>query len=309
MAEVYSGFANVYDKFMEATPYEQWGAFLHNTIKKYGVSEAKLQKSVKIQSTEAVAEAGNIQCVEAEAEAKFIQNAETEEVVNDQIPEQNMEDALDEERNLILDLGCGTGKMTKLLADYGYDVMGVDMSVDMLLEAKKRMPDTLFLCQDMRELELYCTVGTVVSLCDSINYITEPEELLEVFSLVNNYLYPGGLFIFDFNTRYKYEKVIGNQTIAEAREDCAFIWENFYDKKTCINQYDVTFFVKEEAYERFEETHIQRGYTLKEIKGLLLEAGLECLFFVDADTKKRPTRTSERIFAVARECTKKNRGV
>ena len=83
----------------------------------------------------------------------------------------------------------------------------------------------------MREFELYGTVGAVVSICDSLNYILEEEELLQVFSLVNNYLFPEGVFIFDFNTVYKYETVIGDTTIAENREECSFIWDNYYDEE------------------------------------------------------------------------------
>ena len=97
-----------------------------------------------------------------------------------------------------MDLGCGTGTMTEKLADYGYDMIGVDNSEDMLeLAMEKRMEsgkDILYLLQDMREFELYGTVRAIVSVCDSVNYITEPEELEEVFRLVNNYLDPKGVF-------------------------------------------------------------------------------------------------------------------
>ena len=133
---------------------------------------------------------------------------------------------------LVLDLGCGTGTVTELLADAGYDMIGVDNSCDMLeiAEEKKEKSghDILYLMQDMREFELYGTVRAVVSVCDSVNYILEEEDLLEVFSLVNNYLDPGGMFIFDMNTRYKYEQM-GDCTIAENREESSFIWDNFYD--------------------------------------------------------------------------------
>ena len=122
-------------------------------------------------------------------------------------PERNAEDALVSERNLVLDLGCGTGTLTEMMYRRGYDMIGVDMSRDMLnaaMEKREKSGDSiLYLNQDMRELELYSTVGTVYSVCDSLNYILEEEELLTVFSLVNNYLYPGGIFIFDFNTVYK----------------------------------------------------------------------------------------------------------
>ena len=104
---------------------------------------------------------------------------------------------------IVLELGCGTGTMTEILAGYGYDMIGVDNSEDMLeLAMEKRMKsghDILYLLQDMQEFELYGTVRAAVSVCDSVNYITEPEELEEVFRLVNNYLDPGGIFLFDFN--------------------------------------------------------------------------------------------------------------
>lgn len=123
------------------------------------------------------------------------------------------------EDGILLDLGCGTGTMTEKLADYGYDMIGVDNSEDMLeLAMEKRMEsgkDILYLLQDMREFELYGTVRAIVSVCDSVNYITEPEELEEVFRLVNNYLDPKGVFLFDFNTVYKYKEVMGDTVIAE----------------------------------------------------------------------------------------------
>ena len=135
----------------------------------------------------------------------------------------------------------------------------------------------LYLCQDMREFELYGTVAAVYSICDSINYITEPKELQTVFELVNNYLDPGGLFIFDFNTEYKYREVIGDTVIAENRDEGSFIWENAYDEETKINEYDLTIFVpsgEKELYEKHEEVHFQRGYTLEEMKKLLEAAGM-----------------------------------
>ena len=107
---------------------------------------------------------------------------------------------------LVLDLGCGTGTMTELLAEAGYDMIGVDNSEEMLEIAREKQiksgHEILYLLQDMREFELYGTVGAVFSICDSLNYITEPEELKQVFRWVNNYLDPGGIFIFDFNTEY-----------------------------------------------------------------------------------------------------------
>lgn len=223
------------------------------------------------------------------------------------------EDALDSERNLVVDLGCGTGTLTELMYQKGYDMIGVDNSESMLgIAMDKRLEsqsEILYLLQDMRELELYSTVGTVISVCDSVNYILEEEELEQVFSLVNNYLYPGGIFIFDFNTDYKYREIIGDTTIAENREDCSFIWENYYDEEFGINQYDVTVFVQEEEelFLRFTETHYQKGYTAEQITRLLKRAGLGIVEILDADTNGPVNEESERVLVVAKEQGKKGK--
>lgn len=210
---------------------------------------------------------------------------------------------------LLLELGCGTGAMTELLSKAGFDMIGIDNSGEMLnIASKKREEsgeDILYLLQDMREFELYGTVKAIVSICDSVNYVTEKEELIEVFRLVNNYLDPKGLFLFDFNTAYKYREVIGDTTIAENREDCSFIWDNFYYEEECINEYDLTIFVKDNleknTYHKFQETHYQRGYELEEMKEMLALAGMEFVCAYDDYTKEAVHAESERIFVVARE--------
>lgn len=210
---------------------------------------------------------------------------------------------------ILLDLGCGTGNMTELLSEKGYDMIGVDYSGEMLNVAMDKRARSgrqiLYLQQDMREFELYGTVRAVVCVCDSLNYLLEEEEIEDTFRLVNNYLDPGGLFLFDFNTVYKYETVIGDATIAENRDNCSFIWENFYEEEGQINEYDLTVFVKEqeeeELFRKFTETHYQRGYTLQQIKRLLEKSGLVFMDALDADTLEEVTDTSERIFCVARE--------
>lgn len=210
---------------------------------------------------------------------------------------------------LVLDLGCGTGTMTELLAADGYDMIGVDNSEEMLEIAREKQiksgHEILYLLQDMREFELYGTVGAVFSICDSLNYITEPEELKQVFRWVNNYLDPGGIFIFDFNTEYKYREVLGNQVIAEDRDECSFIWENYYNHTSMINEYELTLFVREDEeaslYRKYQESHFQKAYTLREMRGLLEKAGLKFVAAYDAYTKKAPMYTSERITVIARE--------
>ena len=209
---------------------------------------------------------------------------------------------------LVLDLGCGTGNMTELLASAGYDMIGVDNAEEMLEIAMEKREksghDILYLLQDMREFELYGTVKAIVSICDSINYITEEEDLLEVFRLANNYLDPKGIFIFDFNTVYKYREVLGNQTIAEDREDCSFIWDNYYYEDEQINEYELSLFIKEresDLYRKYQEMHYQKAYELETIKGLVEESGLEFVAAFDAFTRNKPTEISERVYVVARE--------
>ncbi len=215
------------------------------------------------------------------------------------------------EDGLILELGCGTGSVTELLADRGYDMIGIDNSMDMLeIAMDKKIEsghDILYLLQDMREFELYGTVRAVVSICDSMNYILEDEDLLEVFKLVNNYLDPGGVFIFDMNTIYKYAEIMGESTIAENREEGSFIWDNYYDEENDINEYDLAIFIPEDEdglYRKYEEIHYQRGYQLERVKELLEEAGLAFVTAYDAFTKEPPKETSERIYVIAKEQVK-----
>lgn len=215
---------------------------------------------------------------------------------------------------LVLDLGCGTGTLTELLAESGYDMIGVDVSEEMLeLAVEKREAsghDILYLLQDMREFELYGTVKAVISVCDSVNYITEEADLLQVFRLVNNYLDPGGIFLFDLNTVYKYEILLGENTIAENREEGSFIWENYYDPEEKLNQYDLTLFIRQDdgLYRKCEETHFQRAYSADRIRRLLREAGMEFLKICDADTGQEPSETTERIHVIAREHGKETEG-
>ena len=323
--EAYTDFAEVYDTFMGDVPYEEWADFLASLIEAYGVSRPvrepgevqeleEAPESGEVQEFEEVPESGYIQELEEVPESGYIQeleeapeSGEVQELEEVQEEPGVTEDALISERNLVLDLGCGTGTITELLYEKGYDMIGVDSSEEMLqiaLDKKfETRSDILYLCQDMRELDLYSTVGTVVSVCDSLNYLLMDEDVLQTFHLVNNYLFPGGIFIFDFNTIYKYEEVIGDTTIAENREDCSFIWENFYSCEDHINEYDVTVFERQEddLYRRFTETHYQRGYTLEEMKTFLEKAGLIFVTALDEKTHKAPTETSERIYVIARE--------
>ncbi|MFU0828299.1 MAG: Glycine/sarcosine N-methyltransferase [Lachnoclostridium sp.] len=282
--KAYTGFAQVYDTFMDNVPYDEWADYLTGLLQEYGVKDG-----------------------------------------------------------LVLELGCGTGNVTRRLAKKGYDMIGIDNSIEMLEIAREKEYDfdmetenlydadfqnereksnpILYLLQDMRDFELYGTVGAVVSICDSINYITSEEDLLKVFRLVNNYLDPGGIFIFDMNTEYKYKTLLGDKTIAENREECSFIWENYYDEKRQVNEYNVTIFVKAEKddtdngggnnendlFVRFQETHYQKAYSIERIKDLLLQAGMEFVAVYDAFTRNKPDEHSERVYFIAKEKYQKNK--
>ena len=229
--EAYTGFAQVYDKFMDNIEYDKWCEYLVSILKEYGVNYG-----------------------------------------------------------IVLDLGCGTGNITELLADKGYDMIGVDYSQEMLNMAIEKRKKTSY-------------NGTKETNC--INYIPEFEDLVTTFQLVNNYLAPGGIFVFDLKTIELYRS-IGESVIAEDREDCSFIWDNYFDEEDCINEYMLSIFVKgdDNRYDKFSEEHYQRAYTVEEIKEALNLAGLEFVTVYDAFTRNEPNSESERIYVVARECQK-----
>ncbi|MDD3360138.1 MAG: class I SAM-dependent methyltransferase [Hespellia sp.] len=213
------------------------------------------------------------------------------------------------EDGVIADLGCGTGSMTEFLAQSGYEMIGIDNSEDMLSiateKAKRSGLDILYLLQDMCEIELYSSVNAFVSICDSVNYITEPENLVQMFRNLAPYLEEGGVIIFDFNTEHKYRDVIGDTTIAENREECSFIWDNYYYEEEKINEYELSLFIREEQdsslYRKFEETHYQKAYTLADMKYIISESGLKLEHAYDAFTRNEATEMSERIYMIIRK--------
>ena len=216
------------------------------------------------------------------------------------------------EPKLCLELGCGTGNITTRLAKAGVSMIGVDLSEEMLMVAREKSQslglDILYLQQDMRDFELYGTVNCIMSLFDSLNYITQEEDLRKVFSLVNNYLHPGGLFLFDMNTEYKCKEVLAQNTFAQTNEHAAYIWENYYDEETAINEFYMNFFVESPEgsgkYERREEIHYERAYGVDTVCRLVKESGLELLGVFDGYSFKEPDRQTERIFVVAKEVMK-----
>lgn len=205
---------------------------------------------------------------------------------------------------LVCELGCGTGNVTLPLAKKGYEMIAIDLSDNMLMIAREKAYDEdqqiLFLQQDMREFELYGTVDGIISVCDSCNYIDE-EGLKQFFRLVENYLEDEGLFIFDLNTRYKFESVFADQTFTEVGDDFAIIWENRFDPISGCNEYCVTGFMEESedgVYRRFEEVHMEYTFEHEHVQRWLEEAGLKVITAYDNYNFEPAHAESERVVYV-----------
>ncbi len=213
---------------------------------------------------------------------------------------------------LVLDLGCGTGSMTLELAGRGYDMIGVDASAEMLSKAYERMWSSgrsgiLFLQQDMRELELYGTVGAVVSTLDCVNYLTEEGDLDRCFALVHNYLDPNGVFVFDVNTPYKFQHVYGDQAyILEEADGSAFCgWQNDYDPQSGLCRFLLSVFTEEAdgRYVRQDEEQTERCYSRAELESALARAGFTDVAFFGGMDLSAPTACTERWY-IAAKCEK-----
>lgn len=207
----------------------------------------------------------------------------------------------------VIDLGCGTGGASLPLAARGLDVIGVDISPEMLAEADHKAHQAgvslRLACQDMTVLDLGIEADCILSLCDSLNYLTEDGQLETAFARVAAHLKPGGLFLFDLNTEYKFREILGDNIFASAEEDAAYIWENSYDGETKINEYDVSFFIEDEEsglYERVREYHYERAYSVEEVTRALEENGMIPVAVCDGYRFAPPTEESERLFFAAR---------
>ncbi|MDO5475929.1 MAG: class I SAM-dependent methyltransferase [Eubacteriales bacterium] len=274
--DAYTSFAYVYDTFMDQEPYEEWADRVCAFLEKYGLPQS-------------------------------------EEGLYTDVASPDMDD-IENERRIVVDLGCGTGKFTELLAGRGYDMIGIDLSEDMLAIAQERRIssglDILYSLQDMRDFELYGAAGAMVSVGDSINYLLEEEGLESMFRCVQRALLPGGVFVFDFKTIHLYRDVIGDRTIAEDRGACAFIWDNYYDPETCINEYDLAVFVAQDLqdlprrhgclFRRYDEVHRQRGYEPDQLQRAAEKAGLVWITARDAETGGPVTAQTGRVMAAVR---------
>jgi len=203
---------------------------------------------------------------------------------------------------LIVDLACGTGNMTLPLSKLGYEMIGIDISTDMLAIAQQKSYEAgcniLFLAQDMRQLDLYGTVDAVICVCDGMNYILELDELAGVFERVKLFLNPGGIFMFDMNTEYKFKEVLGNRSFeATVPNGASYVWDNNYDEARKINEYHVLFYTNEKGTEagHFKEMHKQRAYCIDEILTMLKNAGFSKVSVTHEYTNEPPRLDSERV--------------
>jgi cyclopropane fatty-acyl-phospholipid synthase-like methyltransferase len=209
--------------------------------------------------------------------------------------------------SMILELGCGTGSFGIEMAKRGYEMICLDLSTEMLdcaaEKAEKEDLDILLLNQDMCNFELYGTVDVIVCLLDSFNYLTKDLQVKKLFKLVHNYLNPGGLFIFDVNTEYKFKNTLANNFFYEINEDVTYIWENEFNPKTKKARFDLTFFVKreDELYERFDETHFERAYSNDEIMAFINDSDLEFIKIYDELKLKKPVEQSQRNFYICKK--------
>lgn len=247
--EAYTGFAYVYDEFMDNIPYEEWSEYLIKLLVEQGVTKGMS----------------------------------------------------------VADLGCGTGTVTQILDKAGYECVGIDNAPDMLTIATEKMYEEeqqiIYSLQDMREFELPYEVDAMISIADSMNYITSKEDITSVFQCVKEGLKQGGVFIFDLKTIHFFRDILADNTYAENREDSAFIWDNIYDEQTRNNEYDLAVFIRNEqgSFDRFEENHFQHGFTQEEVLSAAQAAGLQVVAAYDAFTKEPPKSESERLYYILRK--------
>lgn len=206
-----------------------------------------------------------------------------------------------------LDLGCGTGTLTVPLAQKGWQVTAVDLSADMLAvadaKAREAGVQVHWVQQDMRELQVGTGFDLVISMCDSLNYITKLSELQRVFQQANQALRAGGILLFDLNSYFKLSQVFGDNVFTVNEEEIAYIWENEFDSQEQVCLMDITFFVQEANgyFRRFSEFHQERAYQVSEIQQALVNAGFQVLGIYAEQTFVEPDAETERIYYVAQK--------
>lgn len=208
--------------------------------------------------------------------------------------------------SLVCDIGCGSGTLTLALLEKGYDMIGIDGSVEMLAEALNKRAElpggerALFLCQQLPEFELYGTVDAIVSTLDTLNYLTEPKDLDRLFYWFRNYLNPGGILIFDVNTLYKYHTMLDQHCEIYEDDDVFMVWKSQFDGTFCSHL--LTFFAQEgDAYFRTDEEQLQRYYSFEEISALLQRYGFRVLEVRDDYSDRSPAQETQRLTFIAKK--------
>ena len=201
---------------------------------------------------------------------------------------------------ILLDLACGTGTLSKYLADFGYDIILVDNSDEMLNVAREKLPEALILCQDMRELDLYGTVNSAVCSLDGVNHLLKPIDVKNMFSRVSLFIEKGGIFVFDVNTPYKHEKVLGSNTFVYEKDNIYCVWQNSYKRKSRAVDIEIDIFTEENGtYIRQRENFSERAYSIEDIKSWLADANFRVLGIFDDLTREPLREDSQRAYFVA----------
>ena len=204
------------------------------------------------------------------------------------------------DRGVLLDLACGTGTLSVELSKFGYDMILCDLSAEMLVFARERLPDALILCQSMTQLDLYGTINHAVCSLDSINHLLRPCDVKAAFSSVSLFMEKGGVFVFDVNTIYKHENILGNNSFVSEKDNVFCVWQNYYKKKSKTVDINIDIFIEDEnKYERLRESFSERAYSVEDIKKWLSETGFEVTGIYDDMTENEPTEISERVYFTA----------
>ena len=209
---------------------------------------------------------------------------------------------------ILLDLACGTGTVSLMLSDMGYDVIGVDASEDMLSVAQEKKmesgADVIFLCQRMEELDLFGTINACVSTLDSINHVTDEETVREIFRRVSLFMEDKGIFLFDVNTPYKHKCVLGDNTFVYDTDEVYCVWQNSTDE-SLVTTVNLDIFEKdeddEETYYRYSEEFTERAYDLDDIKKWLEDVKFEVIGIYEEMTKDSVKADTQRAVFVARK--------
>lgn len=205
------------------------------------------------------------------------------------------------EPQTVIDLACGTGNVSEELARRGYDVVGVDVSAEMIEVARGKQGRVEYFVQDIAQLDLGRRFDLAVSLFDSLNYITDLDRLARAVKHIHEHLSEGGVFIFDVNTIYALSHHFFDQASLSPDRYPKYIWSSTYDHSTRICRVDMVFEVLENGRPvQFKEVHLQRGHSPDELERILTDAGFHIVDVFHAYKFRRPTRRSDRVFYVAR---------